>query len=118
MLSIAETLNLCNLCNIFTAGLFATWEMLHPQRVEEPSPGSMEVTGAGDLASSPQSEAVTSELQELSIEPADNSLPLQERKNGKTMKHTFFFPGGLVREVVTHVKLKLKKPTIHELRQV
>lgn len=34
-------------------------------------------------AFSPQSEAVTNELQELSLHPAPNLLPIKERKNGK-----------------------------------
>lgn len=36
-------------------------------------------------ACSPQSEAVTNELQELSLQPAPNSLPIHERKNGEVM---------------------------------
>ncbi|KAM7372271.1 hypothetical protein PAMP_009451 [Pampus punctatissimus] len=32
---------------------------------------------------SPQSEAVTNELQELSLHPAHNLLPIRERKNSK-----------------------------------
>ncbi|KAM6897476.1 myocardin related transcription factor Ab [Xenentodon cancila] len=38
-------------------------------------------TSTSGLAPSPQSEAVTNELQELSLQPALNTLPLQERKN-------------------------------------
>lgn len=34
-------------------------------------------------ASSPQSEAVTNELQDLSLQPAPNLLPIHERKNGE-----------------------------------
>lgn len=41
----------------------------------------MEVSGTPGLAPSPQSEAVTSELQELSLQP--DPVPLQERKNGE-----------------------------------
>lgn len=33
--------------------------------------------------SSPQSEAVANELQELSLQPAPNLLPVRDRKNGK-----------------------------------
>ncbi|XP_044035205.1 myocardin related transcription factor Ab isoform X5 [Siniperca chuatsi] len=46
----------------------------------------MEVAGAPGLVLSPQSEAVTSELQELSLQPAPNPLPLQERKNVLQLK--------------------------------
>lgn len=49
----------------------------------EPSINSMEATGLQGLAPSPQSEAVTSELQELSLHPAPEPVPLQERKNGE-----------------------------------
>lgn len=50
----------------------------------------MEVTGTPGLAPSPQSEAVTSELQELSLQPAPDPMPLQERKNGETLLHAHF----------------------------
>ncbi|XP_041829812.1 myocardin related transcription factor Ab isoform X3 [Melanotaenia boesemani] len=46
----------------------------------------MEVAGTPGLAPSPQSEAVTNELQELSLQPASNLLPLQERKNVLQLK--------------------------------
>ncbi|XP_035513843.1 myocardin related transcription factor Ab [Morone saxatilis] len=46
----------------------------------------MEVTGTPGLAPSPQSEAVTSELQELSLQPAPDPMPLQERKNVLQLK--------------------------------
>ncbi|XP_057681505.1 myocardin related transcription factor Ab isoform X2 [Corythoichthys intestinalis] len=49
----------------------------------------MEVTGAGDTSHSthsPQSEAVTSELQELSLQPPAKELRLQERKNVLQLK--------------------------------
>uniref|UniRef100_A0A3P8WZ30 Myocardin related transcription factor Ab n=1 Tax=Cynoglossus semilaevis TaxID=244447 RepID=A0A3P8WZ30_CYNSE len=46
----------------------------------------MEVSGTPGSASSPQSEAVTNELQELSLQPAANLLPLQERKNVLQLK--------------------------------
>lgn len=36
-------------------------------------------------ASSPQSEVVTCELQELSLQPAPNLLPIHERKNGEIL---------------------------------
>lgn len=61
--------------------------MLHLQKGEEPSPGSMEVAETPGLATSPQSEAVTSELQELSLQPGTDPMPLRERKNGETMLH-------------------------------
>lgn len=50
----------------------------------------MEVSRTPGLALSPQSEAVTSELQELSLQPAPDPMPLQERKNGETMLHARF----------------------------
>uniref|UniRef100_UPI0037E787E9 myocardin related transcription factor Ab isoform X2 n=1 Tax=Semicossyphus pulcher TaxID=241346 RepID=UPI0037E787E9 len=59
---------------------------LHPQNGHEPSPGSMEVAGTPGLAPSPQSEAVTNELQELSLQPAPGEMPLQERKNVLQLK--------------------------------
>ncbi|XP_008302958.1 myocardin related transcription factor Ab [Stegastes partitus] len=46
----------------------------------------MEVVGAPGSAPSPQSEAVTNELQELSLQPAPSLLPLQERKNVLQLK--------------------------------
>lgn len=69
----------------FASGLSIIPAMLQPQTEEEPGPGTMEVTGTPGTAPSPQSEAVTSELQELSLQPAPNLLPLQERKNGETV---------------------------------
>lgn len=66
--------------------------LLHPpvtlaaqeaKRGEELSPGSMvSAVGSGSVPS-PQSEAVTSELQELSLQSVPSLLPLNERKNGK-----------------------------------
>uniref|UniRef100_A0AAX7VL39 SAP domain-containing protein n=1 Tax=Astatotilapia calliptera TaxID=8154 RepID=A0AAX7VL39_ASTCA len=56
------------------------------QKGEEPNPGSMEVASVPGSASSPQSDAVTSELQELSLQPAPNLLPIQERKNVLQLK--------------------------------
>ncbi|KAI3365526.1 hypothetical protein L3Q82_010609, partial [Scortum barcoo] len=67
-------------------GLSITLATQHPQKGEEPSAGSMEVAGTPGLAPSPQSEAVTSELQDLSLQPAPNLLPLQERKNVLQLK--------------------------------
>lgn len=63
---------------------------LHPQKGEEPSPGSVEASKTAGLALSPQSEAVTSELQELSLQPAPDPMPLQERKNGEIMVDAHF----------------------------
>lgn len=60
------------------------------QKGAEPKPGGMEVAGAPGSAPSPQSDAVTSELQELSLQPAPNLLPLQERKNGEPVTHVTF----------------------------
>lgn len=45
--------------------------------------------GAGGLlAPSPQSEAVTHEMEELSLQPSQNLPPLNERKNGESTEHT------------------------------
>ncbi|XP_018594207.1 myocardin related transcription factor Ab isoform X2 [Scleropages formosus] len=49
---------------------------------EESSSGAV----APGSAPSPQSEAVTNELQELSLQPTSNLLPLQERKNVLQLK--------------------------------
>ncbi len=73
-----------------STGLSITLATLHPQKGEEPSPGTMEVSGTPGLALSPQSEAVTSELQELSLQPAPDPMPLQERKNGETVARMLF----------------------------
>ncbi|XP_032429796.1 myocardin related transcription factor Ab isoform X4 [Xiphophorus hellerii] len=54
---------------------------LDPLQGADPSAGTMEVPGKSGSAPSPQSEAVTNELQELSLQPAPNLLPIQERKN-------------------------------------
>ncbi|XP_027885152.1 myocardin related transcription factor Ab isoform X4 [Xiphophorus couchianus] len=54
---------------------------LDPLQGADPSVGTMEVPGKSGSAPSPQSEAVTNELQELSLQPAPNLLPIQERKN-------------------------------------
>lgn len=48
---------------------------------ERSSPGSTAPTVTTGSASSPQSEAVTNELQELSLQPTPNLLPIHERKN-------------------------------------
>lgn len=70
-------------CN---TGVSLTRATMESHKGEEPSPDSMEVSGGPGLAPSPQSEAVTTELQELSIHPAANLLPLQERKNGENVR--------------------------------
>nr|XP_046232426.1 myocardin related transcription factor Ab isoform X2 [Scatophagus argus] len=67
-------------------GLSITLATLHLQKREELSPSSMEVTGTSGLVPSPQSEAVASELQELSLQPAPDPVPLQERKNVLQLK--------------------------------
>lgn len=52
-------------------------------RVEELSPGTVaSAVGSGSIPS-PQSEAVTSEMQELSLQSIPKLLPLKERKNGE-----------------------------------
>lgn len=69
---------------VLIAGHSVTMTTVDLLKVNEPSPSTMEVGGCSGSAPSPQSEAVTNELQELSLQPAPNVLPLQERKNGKT----------------------------------
>ncbi|XP_008436127.1 myocardin related transcription factor Ab isoform X1 [Poecilia reticulata] len=59
---------------------------LDPLQGADPNAGTMEVPGKSGLALSPQSEAVTNELQELSLQPAPNLLPIQERKNVLQLK--------------------------------
>ncbi|XP_056627605.1 myocardin related transcription factor Ab isoform X2 [Triplophysa dalaica] len=55
-------------------------------RGEELSPGSVaSAVGSGPLPS-PQSEAVTSELKELSLQPLPSLIPLKERKNVLQLK--------------------------------
>ncbi|XP_060950703.1 myocardin related transcription factor Ab isoform X2 [Limanda limanda] len=46
----------------------------------------MEVSGTPGFAPSPQSEAVADDLQELSLQPLPNTMPLQERKNVLQLK--------------------------------
>lgn len=47
-----------------------------------------EAGAGGLLAPSPQSEAVTHEMEELSLQPSQNLPPLNERKNGESPEHT------------------------------
>ncbi|XP_057213687.1 myocardin related transcription factor Ab isoform X2 [Triplophysa rosa] len=55
-------------------------------RGEELSPGSVaSAVGSGSMPS-PQSEAVTSELKELSLQPLPSLIPLKERKNVLQLK--------------------------------
>ncbi|KAJ8387602.1 hypothetical protein AAFF_G00152980 [Aldrovandia affinis] len=56
------------------------------QTGEETSSTASSATAAPGSAPSPQSEAVTSELQELSLQPAPSLLPLRERKNVLQLK--------------------------------
>ncbi|KAI4873490.1 hypothetical protein NFI96_032570 [Prochilodus magdalenae] len=56
------------------------------QAGEELSPGSMVSAVASGSAPSPQSEAVTSELKELSLQSVPSLLPLSERKNVLQLK--------------------------------
>lgn len=64
------------------------WQHCTQKKIEELNINSMEATRMEGLAPSPQSEAVTSELQELSIHPAPDPVPLQERKNGEIARHS------------------------------
>ncbi|KAG9338855.1 hypothetical protein JZ751_025295 [Albula glossodonta] len=61
--------------------LSVTLATLEQQSGEELSPGSIMSALAPGSAPSPQSEAVTNELQELSLQSGPSLLPLQERKN-------------------------------------
>uniref|UniRef100_A0A3P8U2W0 Myocardin related transcription factor Ab n=1 Tax=Amphiprion percula TaxID=161767 RepID=A0A3P8U2W0_AMPPE len=70
----------------FNTGLSVTLATVDSHKGEEPGPSNMEVAGPPDSAPSPQSEAVTNELQELSLQPAPTLLPLQERKNVLQLK--------------------------------
>lgn len=56
--------------------------IMEAQAGEEPGP-SCSAPASPDPAPSPHSEAVTNELQELSLQPAPNLLPLRDRKNGE-----------------------------------
>lgn len=58
---------------------------------EDPLINSMKAARVQGLVPSIQSEAVTSELQELSLHPAPEPVPLQERKNGETVPHAHFW---------------------------
>lgn len=58
---------------------------------EDPLINSMKAVRVQGLVPSIQSEAVTSELQELSLHPAPEPVPLQERKNGETVQHSHFW---------------------------
>ncbi|XP_052374799.1 myocardin-related transcription factor B-like isoform X1 [Oncorhynchus keta] len=58
---------------------------MEAQAGEEPGP-SCSPPASPDSAPSPHSEAVTNELQELSLQPAPNLLPLRDRKNVLQLK--------------------------------
>lgn len=55
----------------------------------EPQASQSQLVAEGDcgmsvlLVPSPQSEAVTQDMQELTLQPTQNLPPLSERKNGK-----------------------------------
>ncbi|XP_035657306.1 myocardin-related transcription factor A-like isoform X2 [Oncorhynchus keta] len=63
-----------------------TLATLEPQGGAELSPGIMVVAVAPSSASSPQSEAVTNELQELTLQPISNDIPVRDRKNVLQLK--------------------------------
>lgn len=67
--------------------LSVTMATVHPQKEEEQGSSSMEVGETAGSAPSPQSEAVTNELQELTLQTAPKLLPIQQRKSGKTLAH-------------------------------
>ncbi len=64
--------------------------------------------GSGSVPS-PQSEAVTSELQELSLQSLPSLVPLRERKNGE-LRHTSASP-----LVKLPLKVKLSKQSVHSI---
>ncbi|RXN32821.1 MKL myocardin 1 isoform X1 [Labeo rohita] len=64
------------------SGLFLTMATMG----EESSSSVTAPTDTTGSASSPQSDAVTNELQELSLQPAPNLLPIRERKNVLQLK--------------------------------
>lgn len=65
--------------SFFPLGLFLTMATTG----EESSPSVTTPSLPTGSASSPQSEAVANELQELSLQPVPNLLPIHERKNGE-----------------------------------
>lgn len=48
-----------------------------------------EAGAGGLLVPSPQSEAVTHEMEELSLQPSQNLPPLNERKNGELVTNKY-----------------------------
>lgn len=61
-----------------------------------------EAGAGGLLAPSPQSEAVTHEMEELSLQPSQNLPPLNERKNGKSTAHMCYPDAGGNAHVHSH----------------
>ncbi|XP_067315631.1 myocardin-related transcription factor A isoform X2 [Pseudorasbora parva] len=74
--------NVITVSSFFQRGLFLTMATMG----EESSPCVTTPALPTGSASSPQSEAVTNELQELSLQPAPNLLPIHERKNVLQLK--------------------------------
>lgn len=72
-------------CRIVYFPLSLTMATVNDLLGKESSSACIGPTVTTGSASSPQSEAVTNELQELSLQPAPNSLPIHERKNGEVM---------------------------------
>lgn len=83
-----------SLCLSETAGVGCELAILcgSPGSPSTPPGGDMSAQGeagaGGLLAPSPQSEAVTHEMEELSLQPSQNLPPLNERKNGESTEHT------------------------------
>ncbi|KAJ7992578.1 hypothetical protein DPEC_G00280150 [Dallia pectoralis] len=76
-----------SLCSKFvTQSHCVTLTTMNVQAGEESSPGALAPPASADSAHSPQSEAVTTELQVLSLQPAPNQLPLKDRKNVLQLK--------------------------------
>ncbi|KAL0983998.1 hypothetical protein UPYG_G00135680 [Umbra pygmaea] len=64
----------------------STLATLEQQCGAEPCPGIMVVAVASGSAPSPQSEAVANELQDLTLQPAPNDMPVRDRKNVLQLK--------------------------------
>ncbi|KAM3863906.1 myocardin-related transcription factor A-like [Diretmus argenteus] len=93
---------------------------------------SQEGPGADGLAPSPQSEAMANELQELSLQPAPNLLPIRDRKNGNLVPLAMLEPLSCLRidpapfrpqPISSHmdkraIRFELERQACQSLRQV
>lgn len=84
-----------SLCLSETAGVGRELALLcgSPGSPSTPPGGHMNAQGeagaGGLLVPSPQSEAVTHEMEELSLQPSQNLPPLNERKNGELVTNKY-----------------------------